>query len=211
LRRAGEVKEAVDALAVALSKAESKNILLELRKGGSGSRPISCYSDDGSYVDLYDLCRRVAGSARLPRQARLAAENVMEAVMRFVIASFGMSGYEQFEAGKNGVFIVLPSGRKHFRWYTPAPGIRPDHGKWSFLKDGATPGNGVVETWFELVDSWFNAPDSGEPKGEFPRGDGRRQKRQGKAARNLVRRLKRIRRQRGARSQGAHPRLQGRR
>ena len=38
LRKAGEVKKAVDALAVALSKAESKNILLELRKGGSGIR-----------------------------------------------------------------------------------------------------------------------------------------------------------------------------
>src|SRR5262249_41354852 len=33
LRKAGEVKKAVDALAVALSKTESKNILLELRKG----------------------------------------------------------------------------------------------------------------------------------------------------------------------------------
>ena len=35
LRKAGEVKKAVDALAVALARTESKNILLELRNGGS--------------------------------------------------------------------------------------------------------------------------------------------------------------------------------
>jgi clostripain len=171
LRKAGEVKEAVDALAVALSRTESKNILLELRKGGSGSRPVIRYSDDGSYVDLYDLCRRVAGSERLPRQARAAAEDVMEAVTRFMIASFGMSGYGQFEAGKDGVFIVLPAAKKHFRWYTPTPGVRRHHGKWSFLRDGATPGNGVVETWFELVESWFNESDSGGPKVEDSRAE----------------------------------------
>ncbi len=156
----GEVKDAVDAARRGPpSRTESKNILRELRKGGSGSRPVIRYSDDGSYVDLYDLCRRVAGSERLPRQARAAAEDVMEAVTRFMIASFGMRGYGQFEAGKNGVFIVLPAAKEHFRWYTPTPGVRRHHGKWSFLRDGATPGNGVVETWFELVESWF-AEDS---------------------------------------------------
>jgi uncharacterized protein (TIGR03067 family) len=74
-----------------------------------------------------------------------------------------MSGYKGFEAGKNGVFIVLPSGRrncwKHYRWYTPARGGRENYGNWSFLKDGATPGNGVVENWFELLESWFGAAD----------------------------------------------------
>ncbi len=87
-----------------------------------------------------------------------------------MIASFGMSGYKQFEAGKNGVFIVLPSGRpncwKHYRWYTPLRGDNGEnYGNWSFLKDGATPGNGVVENWFELLESWFDvAEDVGEVK-----------------------------------------------
>src|SRR5262249_40608253 len=73
---------------------------------------------------------------------------------------FGMSHYKQFEAAKNGVFIVLPSGKpncwKRLRWYTPIRGDRKNYGNWSFLKDGATPGNGVVENWFELLESWFN-------------------------------------------------------
>src|SRR5262249_51754050 len=118
---------------------------------------------DGSYVDLYDLCRRVAECDRLPGSVRSAAAGVMKSVEGFLIASFGMSGYKGFEAGKNGVFIVLPSGRpncwKHFRWYTPARGDREIYGNWSFLKDGATPGNGAVENWVELLESWFDVPD----------------------------------------------------
>src|SRR5262249_28723247 len=161
----GEVKKAVDALAVTLAKSDSKGVLLELRNATAESRPI-CYTHDGSYVDLYDLCRRVAGSDRLPEAVRSAATDVMKSVRGFTIASFGMSGYKQFEAGKNGVFIVMPSGRpnswKHYRWYTPMRGDRENYGNWSFLKDGATPGNGVVENWYELLESWFNVTEEQE-------------------------------------------------
>jgi clostripain len=162
LRKAGEVKKAVDALAVALSKSDSKGILLEFRDPASKDRVMN-YSGDGPYVDLYDLCRRLAGCDRLSEPVRSAAKDVMKCVERFMIASFGMSAYKQFEAGKNGVFIVLPSGQpdcwKQFRWYTPIRGDRKNVGNWSFLKDGATPGNGVVENWFELLDSWFDVAD----------------------------------------------------
>jgi clostripain len=162
LRKAGEVKKAVDAFAVALAKSKSKAFLLELRNGGSESRLIS-YSNDRSYVDLYDLCRRVAGSDRVPEPVRSAATDVIKSLQGFMIASFGMSGYKQFEAGKNGVFIVLPSGRpnswKHYRWYTPIRGDRENYGNWSFLKDGASPDNRVVGNWFELLELWFNVAD----------------------------------------------------
>lgn len=30
------------------------------------------------------------------------------------------------------------------------------YGRWSFLADGATPDDGEVENWFELMDSWFD-------------------------------------------------------
>jgi clostripain len=160
---AGEVKKAVDALAVALAKSEAKGVLLGFRDADSGDRLIS-YSSDRGYVDLYDLCRRLAGCDRLPEPVRSSAKEVMKSLQGFMIASFGMSGYKQFEAGKNGVFIVLPSGRphcwKHFRWYTPVRGdVGENYGNWSFLKDGATPGNDAVENWFELLESWFNVAD----------------------------------------------------
>jgi clostripain len=171
LRQAGYVKKAVDKLAVALAKSESKAAFLEVRNPSAQDRPI-CYSSDSSYVDLYDLGRRLAACDRLPESVRFAAADVMTSVQGFVIASFGMSGYKQFEAGKNGVFIVLPSGRpncwKHYRWYTPARGDRENYGNWAFLRDGATPGNGIVENWFELLESWFNVPEETGRKNAGP-------------------------------------------
>jgi clostripain len=165
LRKAGQVKKAVDALAAALAKTDSKRIFVELRNATAEGRLMS-YSDDGAYVDLYDLCRRVAGCDRLAAPVRSAARGVMKSVEGFLIASFGMSGYKGFEAGKNGVFIVLPSGRqgcwKHYGWYSPARGEGENYGNWSFLKDGAKPGDGVIGNWYQLLQSWF---DVAEEKG----------------------------------------------
>jgi clostripain len=162
LRQAAAVKKAVDALAVELSGAGARDVVLELR--GPGPDGAICYSRDRSNVDLYDLCRRVADCGRLPDRVRSAARGVMAALERFLIASFGMSAYKGFEAGKNGVYIVLPSGRpgcwRRFFWYTPLKGDGKAYGRWSFLRDGATPGNGVVENWFELLDLWFDEPDA---------------------------------------------------
>ena len=116
-------------------------------------------------MDLYDLCRRVAACDRLPEAVRSAAGGVMTSVEGFLVATFGMGGYRGFEARKNGVFVVLPSGRpncwKHYCWYTPKEGGREGYGNWSFLKDGGTPGNGVVENWFEFLESWYGGDDTG--------------------------------------------------
>jgi clostripain len=162
LRRAADVKKAVDALAVELAKAGARDTVLALRGPGPSGAAIT-YSRDGTNVDLYDLCRRIADCDRLPGPVRERARGVTAAVARFMIASFGMGGYKGFEAGKNGVYIVLPSGKpgcwRQFHWYTPLKGDGKSYGRLSFLRDGATPGNGVVENWFELHDLWFDEAD----------------------------------------------------
>jgi clostripain len=161
LRQAADVKKAVDALSVELVRAKAKDIVLELRGSGSEGGAI-CYNRDGSNVDLHDLCRRIAACDRLSEPTRVAARRVMETIERFMIGSFAMKAYKGFEPGKNGVYIVLPSGKSgcwdQFRWYTPLAGTGKT-GRWSFLRDGATPDNGVVENWFELLDSWFDEPN----------------------------------------------------
>ena len=96
---------------------------------------------------------------------------MQEAVDRFTVASFGMDGLAGFEPGKNGAFIVFPDGdapaqgllgstRQWQRcgWSTPleARDEKAPYGRWAFLADGATAENGVVENWFELLDSWFD-------------------------------------------------------
>jgi clostripain len=164
LRNAGAVKKSIDVLSVELAKAGVKNIFLELCRRESDG-PIR-YKPDGSNLDLYDLCRRISASDRFSASVREAAKEVMAAVEGFMIASFGMTNYKGFEAGKNGVYIVFPYGSdsdwKQFRWYTPLPGSGRDYGRWAFLKDGATPGNGVVENWFELLVSWLDEPNGAD-------------------------------------------------
>jgi clostripain len=164
LRQSGHVKQAVDALAVVLSKSNAKATVLELRgKSKTHDRTVYSYSGDGAYVDLIDLCRRLESCDRLSPDVRAAAKRVNDAVERFMLASFGMSAYPGFEPGRHGVFVVLPADTadawKTYRWYTPLAGTGKDYGRWAFLRDAATPGNGTVENWFELLDTWFDTND----------------------------------------------------
>lgn len=165
LRTAADVKRAVDALGVALAAGDHKEAFLALRSKSESGCAINY--NDGAYVDLYDLCRRAAASERLPAGVRDAARAAMDAVDRFVVASFGMRAYDGFEAGKSGVFIVLPANApdawQRLAWYTPLAGGGKDYGRWAFLADGATPNNGKVENWYELLVSWFGdaAPAAG--------------------------------------------------
>jgi clostripain len=161
LRQAEGVKTAVDALSVELAKADARDVVLELRGKGAKDGTMA-YQPEGTNVDLYDLCRRIADCDRLPERVRERAEGVMAALERCVLASFGMSGYKGFEGGKNGVYIVLPPDKAGFSqlrgWYTPAEGGDKSTGRLTFLRDGATSGNGVVENWFELLAFWFGEP-----------------------------------------------------
>jgi hypothetical protein len=124
------------------------------------------FTEEGPYVDLFDVALRLAQDAAFGEEVQKAAEGVLGQVDRFVLASFGMSGYADFEPGKNGVFIVLPSNRPgiwgEFGWYTPRSFERGEgSGKWAFLADGSTAGNGEIETWFELLDAWYDETDEG--------------------------------------------------
>ncbi|HJT79166.1 MAG TPA: alpha/beta fold hydrolase [Gemmataceae bacterium] len=52
-------------------------------------------------------------------------------------------------------------GKRHWkrcRWYTPPADRRNRkvYGRRAWCLDGAIPGNGVVENWFELLDSWYD-------------------------------------------------------
>ena len=188
---AADVKKAVDAFAVALAGKDeaardaSKKAMLALRVpdpgGNGGGRTIDYAGGELEYApnfDLHDLCARAAASEALSKEARAAATKVCEAVDLFMLASLGMKGLEGFQDGKSGVYIVFPDGDAEvkqlsgfpqklwarFRWYSPLdPEKEKDpYGRWAFLKDGATPDNGIVENWYELLDAWFDA----DPKGD---------------------------------------------
>ena len=164
LRRAADVKHNLDALAVALSQEEAREVFMEMRGPGPIGDAIR-YEESGPFVDLYDLCQRAAACDALSERVRKHAAAVAQSVDALMLASFGMNAYAGFEDGKHGVFVVLPAdvpGRwRNFNWYTPKASMDggKDYGHWAFLADGATEGNGKVENWFELLDSWFDTPD----------------------------------------------------
>lgn len=164
LRRVGEAKKAFDALAVELARGGERETFLEMRGPGPIGSAIN-YSEGGAYVDAYDLCRRIALCDVFDEATRAAAERAADSLDRCVLASFGMDALEGFEAGRGGLFVVTPpadrAGQrevwKDFAWYTPAAGPGNGvHGRWAFLKDGSVEGNGKVETWFELLDLWYD-------------------------------------------------------
>ncbi len=163
LTQAAAVKRAVDALAVALAGSDSREYFLEMRGPGPIGSAI-CYGEE-FFVDLRDLCRRASECDAFTEEVRQACREVLGALERFVLASFGMAGYAGFEPGKNGVFIVLPPASdgpwEGLGMYTPLPGKQGRYGRWAFLRDGATPANGKVENWFELIDAWFDRTDDG--------------------------------------------------
>lgn len=164
LRRMGDVKRAFDALAVELARNGERETFLEMRGPGPIGSAVN-YSEGGPYVDAFDLCRRIAACDVFDEAVRAAAERAASALDACTIASFGMPGLEGFEPGASGLFIVAPRGDgpgraevwSRFAWYTPMPGPgRGVHGRWAFLGDGAVEGNGKVETWFELLDLWYD-------------------------------------------------------
>jgi len=179
LRLAEAAKEAVDALAVSLWKAGAKDLFEELRDGAADGEPVMNYVRGSfrarPYVDAYALAQRAAACERLPQDARAASRATMQALDALVLASFGMDALHGFERGKHGIFLAFPDGDgppggpgasrawQELAWYSPleAGGEGAPYGRWAFLADGATPGNGEVENWFELLDAWFDDTSKG--------------------------------------------------
>ncbi len=170
LREAAAVKSELDRLSTLLWKAKLRDTVLDLRGPGSAT-PVMNYSEGGPYVDLHALGRAIERASKEAHpDVSAAASSMCAAVDRFVLASFGMGGYADFREGENGVFVVLPANKpgrwKSFKWYTPLAGEKKDYGRWSFLGDGATPGDGVVDNWFELLDAWYDeSNDTGGSNG----------------------------------------------
>jgi clostripain len=182
------VKQAVDAFAVELARggAASRDALLALRGSippAAGTTPVMNYVgeelDRGRpFVDLQDLLKRAGDCDALDAATRATTKPAMAALAKFMIASFGMDGYAGFEPGKNGVFIVFPrcDGSKvaalsagprtwsSYAWYSPNPfrDGKTLEGDLSWCRDGATAGDGKVENWFELLDSWYDPENAGD-------------------------------------------------
>ncbi len=180
LSKAAAVKSAVDRLAALLHQHDAKAALETLR--GPGPKPNAMqytFNIDRRwarmpYFDLTNLANLIARSNAFHDDVRAAARDVAHAADGLILDSFGMHSLAGFEPGEFGVSITFPdgdaplpknheSGGKSAWW---AFSRHEDDGEigyglWSFSRDGATPGNGVVETWFELMDAWYDDTSTG--------------------------------------------------
>jgi clostripain len=162
LIQAAEVKEAVDALAVELARTGAKAVFAELRGPGPDGFALNYARDrleQAPYVDLADLCRRLEGCPRVEASVRDASRAALESTDALVLASWGGRELPRFEPGTNGIYVVCPSERTwpRCRWYTPLE-VKRVYGRLAWCQDGAQAGNGQVENWFELLDSWYDDP-----------------------------------------------------
>lgn len=179
LAQAAAVKEQVDRLAVALGAWDAARETLELLVGPSEDPRAMHYMMDGEagwltmpYFDLFDLTERLAVSDA-PAPVREAADAVQSAVDAMVLSSYGLAKYDRyggFEAGRHGLYLVFPDGDEpdtrharrwgRFNWYHPQRQSEGEsYGSYAWCRDGATPGNGKIENWFELLDAWYDVAD----------------------------------------------------
>ncbi len=177
LNRADAAKKAVDRLAVAIDRTGARAVVEELRGGGLDAATLN-YSYRGdplqwvisAHFDLFDLAGRIADDDRLSEDVRMRAIEVMREVDSMVIDSFAMPGFREFQPGRNGIYIVFPGSLaeiggepvwKSFRWFHPFDQrkVKTAFGLYDWCRDGATPGNGQVENWFELLDAWLDVND----------------------------------------------------
>jgi clostripain len=175
---AAAVKTALDALAVALAAGDTKAMVEEVRGPGADGCTLNYGRDRlerAPFVDVYDLAVRLSQCEALDAAARDAAKAVAAATDEFVLASYGGEALPRFAPGRTGVYLTFPPGDQMVtrrdqsaqlwslcRWYSPLP-VPGVYGRLAFCRDGATAGNGVVESWFELLDCWYDpaAPEPG--------------------------------------------------
>ncbi|MCH2105082.1 MAG: clostripain-related cysteine peptidase [Planctomycetes bacterium] len=183
LHAVSAAKRDLDLLATQLWKDEAKEELLRLRGSGLEAStfvyvwPERNANRDMPHVDLTHLCQRLAKDKSFSEEARGLAKTAAESAEAVVSSSFGLKHYKGFSEGEHGLYLIFPEGDTKTRrgktywsrmgWYNALEleGDEDGYGKYAWCSDGATPGNGEVENWFELMDAWFDSAEPDEPGG----------------------------------------------
>lgn len=176
LAAAEGAKRALDELARAVD-AQGARAALEAARGWREAPACLGYLHDpdrdwvaSPYFDLYDLGRRLAEDENAPEEVRTLARRAADAADAVVASSFTV-GLEGFEPGRHGLYVVFPGGDEsadreaawqRLSWYHPGQGGR-GFGHLAWCRDGATPDDGHVDNWFELLDAWYDV--EGAPEG----------------------------------------------
>jgi len=187
LTKVGGLKKSVDVMAQNLASGAKKEDVETCRGLGRPKTTFYLQAEmnrmlsGASYFDIYGLAKNLSSSDRLSEAVKANARAVAQGADDVVVFSYAQpDDYPGFEEGKHGLYIFYPfgdwklQGKPHWAyqyWYSPldmtkepeleSQRIRP-YGKYLWCKDGAKAGNGKVENWFELLDSWYDTGNGKE-------------------------------------------------
>ncbi|MBL0683898.1 clostripain-related cysteine peptidase [Aquimarina mytili] len=125
------------------------------------------------YIDAYDFSQKISNHQELDQKTRTKAKEVCEIIGQLIVYSyFGGKGplpkKDNFEEGKNGVYLIAPLGNKTDAliegtfweyakaWYSPYD--RKDnqaHGLYDWCSDGLDTENENVDNFYEYLDFLF--------------------------------------------------------
>lgn len=172
-----DVKLKIDELARLLSEEKNANIYSVVEQ------TTGYYHEKGEekekqeiifpYVDAYDFAQKISDHPELHQKTKAKAQEVCEVIDQLVIHSyFGGKGplpkKDNFEEGKNGVYIIFPQGNKTDvliegtfweyvkAWYSPYD--RKDnraHGFYDWCSDGIKLENEKVDNFYEYLEFLF--------------------------------------------------------
>ncbi len=177
-----QMEEVVTKLNALSSLLVDKKADIEENVRGKGTSPIALhyFNDRSRYewnnyaiFDLYDVANRIKGN-NYSTAINGACSELLEAIDNAVISSYHGAPLENFEEGKNGLGFFFPDGDgyyegstywEHQYFYTPLP--HEEFLSWAELNLFSIDGygalemleadeDGLVETWFELLQSWYN-------------------------------------------------------
>ncbi len=181
LTKIASVKTAADGFASAIKSYQAQ---VENIRGAVGYGNLMAYFDESDVdewyayagFDLYELAEQVKENIT-DSSVAAAADTLMDAVDDAVLYSFGSSSYDSYYgtgyySGKNGLAIFFPDGDEaygdypywryqhwyngvshdeYIDWATSIPNV--NYGALDFC---TSDGDGIVESWFELLQYWFN-------------------------------------------------------
>lgn len=176
----GKVKNAIDVLSRQLVQ-ENDEVVLRLIEQSIGYHHNTSEIDElallrSPYVDAYDFFKKISEHSSMSATTRSLAGKVCQAIDELVIDSYYGRGYfpstTAFHEGENGVYLVLPQGKKIYSqsgssFWSHMDWLHPDdkkgsyaYGFYDWCSDGAVRGNRTVDNFYEYLDYLF------ENKGE---------------------------------------------
>lgn len=170
-----DLKIHMDVMASRMYESNKKNEFEQLRDNTIAFYTSSDFAEkmNWPYFDLNDFCYKIIGNYSLFSQDLLnSVYDVLETLQDCVIASFAGQSFGNYygadEDVARGLYFVFPMGNRqdnsglsyysYAKWYTSAPLVSSEShaspiGSLDFCSFNK---NGVVETWIELLECWYD-------------------------------------------------------